>query len=207
MSRAAVLLALAILAFSPHALQAQRMSAGAGVGIGSNTWRADLHGQLAVPVASRLQLAAGLRLTRYGGTARNFERQGPADGELPAELTLDPDVWGLNLMVGLEARVLGPLSAGANLDVLGFAAGSSSTQGGIDIRPARFSMFRYGNADRGSLNSEFYLAAQLSPRFAIRGGLSHFVVGYEAEQEDHERRYLRFDDAVFVALRWRPGAR
>lgn len=205
MKLAALMLLLVACAIPARMLHAQQLSAGAGLGVGSDIWRGDIHGQLELPMSRRLHLAAGLRLTRYGGSARAFSRQGSADGSFPASLTLDPNVWGLNLMVAIEARVLGPISAGANLDVVGIAGGPARSQGNISIRPARFSMFRYGNADRGSLNSEFYLAARVTQRLGIRGGLSHFVVGYEAEQEDGVRRYLRFADAVFVAVRWQPG--
>jgi hypothetical protein len=206
MPRSAVLLLSVLYVCTFRVLQAQEVSAGAGIGYGRDAWRLDIHSQLEVPVGTRLRLAVGARLTQYGGSKRSMKRQGLADGDFPESLTLDPDVWGLNLMLAVEARVTGPISAGANLDVVGVAGGRDYTRDNIVITPTRFSMFRYGNADRGSLNSEFYLAAHITQRLTVRGGLSHFVVGYKAVQEDQVRRYLRFDDAVFVAGRWRLGA-
>lgn len=206
MNRAASILLLIASALPAPLLTAQQISAGTGVGVGGDAWRADIHGQLAIPLGNRLHVAAGLRLTHYGGSTRELRRQGPVDDALPASLTIDPNIWGLNLMVAGEVRVLGPISAGANLDLFGVAGGPARSHDTIEIHPAPFSMFRYGNADRGSLNSEFFLVARMSERFGLRAGLSHYVVGYDAEQGGAMQRYLRFDDAIFLAVRWRPGA-
>jgi hypothetical protein len=183
-------------------LKAQHTAFGGSVGLGSEAWRADLHLQADWSFGSRLSVGGGLRFTRYGGKSREFGNQNTATDNLPDTLTLDPEVWGINVMVAAELRVTAMLSAGANLDLVGVAWGPDRTSGSATIKPARGSMFRYGNADRGSLNSEFFLAARLAPRLTVRGGLSHYVVGYAAEAGAETGRYLRFEDAVFVALRW-----
>jgi hypothetical protein len=181
---------------------AQRVDAGASVGIGTDSWRADAHLQAARSFGPRLSVGGGLRLTRYGGESREFRNQdAPTDG-LPGSLVLDPEVWGLNVMVAAELRLTTLLSAGANLDLVGVAWGPERRNASASVTPARGSMFRYGNADRGSLNSEFFLVARIRPRLALRGGLSHYVVGYAATAGAESGRYLRFDNAVFVALRW-----
>ena len=91
----------------------------------------------------------------------------------------------------------------ADIDLAGYAAGSSRRVGSVSLEPAPWSLFRYGDNDRGSLNSEFYLRVAAARRLTIRGGASHYVTGYRVSSGS-KARYLRFDTVPFVALRWRP---
>lgn len=175
------------------------------VGVGQDGWRvAVAHSRLRPSWPFRLLEVGGLlRATAYGGAPAEFTLRG-GDGALPSQLTLDPNIYAL--MAGIVAEVpLGwHLRVGMNLDLVGVAAGPSRTAGTLDASPATLSLFRYGNADRGSLNSEFYIASVVSRRFEVRGGLSHYATGYSVEgAAGTSGAYQRFDDAFFVAVRVR----
>lgn len=156
---------------------------------------------------SALQLSAGARLTWYGGDTVDFALRGTPGGCVPGVIDcvppvvdLAPAVLGVNLFGEVRVRATRRVTFGANLDLVGVAFGPE--RGGR--RPARGSLFLYGNRDRGSLNSEFFGAVTVSERVSLRAGLSHYVVGYEQTGDGGGRsRYQRFFDAGFVAVRLR----
>lgn len=191
---------LCLLSISASALAAQRPALDLSGGFTGRPWRASL----AVPVTTRvgpLELGGGTRLTRYGGEAGRYRTQdGPAG--LASRIMIRPHIWSLNLFVLGELRLAGPVGLGANLDVAGVTAGPSRRVGSSTLAPARWALFRYGDSDRGSLTSEFYLRIEPGGRLGIRGGMSHYVTGYRVQRGG--ARYLRFDTVPFLALRWRP---
>ena len=142
-------------------------------------------------------------MSYYEGESASFRNQGAISPTLPDQLPIDPAVWGLNVMVSAQARVLGPLAVGANIDLVGVAGGAQRPQGTVTLEPARGSLLLYGDRDRGSLNSEFYVAVPVGQRIEVRGGMSHYVVGYHAQDGATSTRYLRFDTVPFVGVRWR----
>ncbi len=182
---------------------AQGIDLDASVGLNSAAWRAAVSSQWHYHVGSRLTVGTGLRLTRYGGEVASFRNVGTTTTDLPDRLPIDPVICGINVVVSAEARVVGSLTAGANLDLIGVAAGPSRNVGAAAVKPARGSLFQYGNSDRGSLNSEFFGAVALGPRVELRGGMSHYVVGYTATAGASATRYLRFEDTWFLAVRLR----
>jgi hypothetical protein len=91
-------------------------------------------------------------------------------------------------MVSAEARLAGPLAAGANIDLAGIAGGPSRPGGAARLEPARGSLLLYGDNDRGSLNSEFYLGVALGRGLQVWGGASHYVVGYAASAASAQTR-------------------
>ncbi len=190
------------LAVTP--VQGQRLDLDGSFGYGSDAWRASLSSQWRLSVGSRLALGAGARLTYYAGEAGEYRNQGATAIALPATLEIDPSVWGLNLMVSGQVRLIRRLIAGANIDVAGIAGGPDRSAGGASLEPAPWSLLLYGDDDRGSLNSEFFLGYDLDDRFQLRGGVSHYVVGYRASDGTTDTRYLRFDTVPFLALRWVP---
>lgn len=159
----------------------------------------------AAGAGSMLQVALGGRLTWYTGDTVDFALRGDPGGCvpgvidcIPASLPLAPAVLGINIFAELTVRPVRRIAVGANLDLAGIAAGPDREQG----RPARWSLFLYGNRDRGSLTSEFFASVRMSDRVLVRGGLSHFVVGYQRETDAGESaRYQRFFDAAFLAVR------
>ena len=187
----------------PLHASAQRLDLDVSAGFGGGAVRAAASGQWRFGVGSRLTVGTGLRLTHYAGESATYRNQGATTTALPDRLTIDPAVWGLNLMVSAQARLAGPIAVGTNLDLVGIAGGPTRQVGAVTVEPARGSLFRYGDNDRGSLNSEFFLAVSVSPRLELRGGMSHYVVGYTANAGASTTRYLRFDTVPFVGVRWR----
>ncbi|MBC8084832.1 MAG: hypothetical protein H7Z21_16665, partial [Hymenobacter sp.] len=53
--------------------------------------------------------------------------------------------------------------------------------------PTRGNLLLGGSRDRGSLNSEFYLAAALPRGLGLRAGWSHIVTGYETDASTYHR--------------------
>lgn len=198
--RRSLLLVLTLLAPIPAA-RAQRVAVDLSIGHSGE------HDRTAVSFLAQLpgglfHLAAGLRGTRYRGDPVGFPRR-DGDPEGPAGETVIPvDAWSANLMVEAGIALLPLVTLGFNLDLAGIAWGSTATiAGGVEASPASPSSFRYGNADRGSLNSEVFLAAGLGRLVRVRGGLSHYVVGYDVTGPGGTSRTNRFFNALFVAVR------
>ncbi len=171
-------------------------------GAGSDAWRVALSLPWRLPVGQRLVLGAGPRLTYYAGSPARYRNRGEVTAGLPSRVTVDPAVLGLNLMVLGELKLVRSVAVGANIDLAGVAIGPSRSVGGAEFAPAHGSLLLYGNADRGSLNSEFYLAVKPAPAWTIRGGFSHYVTGYRGKAGAESARYLRFDSVGFLALAW-----
>ena len=182
---------------------AQRIDLDASVGFSGGAWRAAVSSQWRRDIGSRLTLGTGVRLTHYDGEAASYRNQGAMTTALPDRLLIDPAVWGLNVMVSAQARLVGSLAAGANLDLVGVAGGPTRQLGAAAVKPAHGSLFRYGDNDRGSLNSEFFLAVSVGRRLELRGGMSHYVAGYTAAAGTSATRYLRFETVPFLGVRWR----
>jgi len=187
----------------PLQASAQLLDLDVSAGFGGGAVRAAASGQWRRDIGSRLTLGTGLRLTHYDGEAASYRNQGATTTALPDRLPIDPAVWGLNVMVSAQARLAGSFAAGANIDLVGVAWGPTRQLGAAALEPAGGSLFRYGDNDRGSLNSEFFLAVRVGPRLELRGGMSHYVVGYTATTGTSATRYLRFDTVPFLGVRWR----
>jgi len=153
-------------------------------------------------VIDGVRLGAGLRLSHFGGRAASYRAVGDTTLALPDRLQLKPDVSALNLLVSGEVRLFGPLSAGANLDVIGISFGPRREVAGTSAQVANLAAFLVGERDRGALDSEFYLALRLPLSLQVRAGLNHFVTGYDVSADAGDGRYQRFASVAFVALRW-----
>lgn len=194
--------ALAVLLVSPSMARAQGWSADLSVGSAGDAWRAAVAVPWHLPVGQRLVLGIGPRVSYYAGSPARYRNRGRTSTALPSRVSIDPSLAGLNLMVLAEVKLVPRVRVGANLDLLGVAAGPSRNDGAVELTPARGSLFLYGNADRGSLNSEFYLGVSPAPGLTIRGGFSHYVTGYRGEAGGSTTRYLRFDSVPFLAVGW-----
>ena len=75
------------------------------------------------------------------------------------------------------------------------------------MKPQAAAYFLYGSADRGALNSEFFLSGRVAPRLWVRVGISHYVTSYAATEaagpDGPASRYQRFETVPFAALRLR----
>src|SRR5260370_30031394 len=56
-------------------------------------------------------------------------------------------------------------------------------QGSYTATPSSFNLLQGGKPDRGTLNSEFYVAYWFGPRAGVRAGASHEVAEYTRSEE------------------------
>lgn len=96
---------------------------------------------------------------------------------------MKPRLVALNAALHLRARVVGRFRVGFTIDLVGLTLGSGKSYGHGQLigtlRPTRVNLLLGGEKDRGSLNSEFYVSADLTPHLSVRAGLSHVVNAYE----------------------------
>ena len=149
----------------------------------------------------RCQAGLGVRVSHFFAGSYVLDRQtGPDDFlvEVPA-----PRLTALNAAFHVRARVAGPVRLGFNLDVAGVTVGPGRTRdaGGPSpanaaLRPVAANLLLGGSRDRGSLNSEAYVAVALPHGLRLRAGLSHVVTAYESDAG----RYRRFRNLAALGL-------
>ncbi len=153
-------------------------------------------------------LGVGARLSAYAGAPIGYTNRGTIQGNLTSTLTIDPAVYALNGGVFGELNLIRSVAVGANLDIVGLATGPTRTIGSLTAKPQVGSYFRYGSADHGALNSEFFLLVQVAKAVQLRAGMSHYVTNYSVEPSGAasaaSTRYQKFQTVPFVAVRWRP---
>lgn len=202
--RLANTITLGLLLTVPALAYGQRVALDGSAGRSGSSWRVSGSALWELRVGSRIQLGAGPRVTRFGGDAKSYRTHDRLSAGLASRIRLAPEVWSLNLFVSAELQLLGPVMAGANLDLAGVATGPGRTASGVRLAPAHGSLFLYGDSDRGSLNSEYYVGVRAGRRLHVRVGASHYVTGYRVTSAGPHPRYLRFDTVPFIAVRWTP---
>ncbi len=197
-------LCLALLG-APSAAQQPWIALDASVGGTGSAQRAAVSAWYPVlRLTSRLHVGLAGRVSAYGGDPADYTNRGPVQAGLPASVTVDPAVVALNAAVFGELGLIHRIALGANLDLLGIATGPTRTVGSLVEKPQRFSYFRYGSADHGALNSEFFLSFRATARVRLRAGVSHYVTNYTvvdtAIGAAPESRYQRFETVPFLAV-------
>lgn len=156
-----------------------------------------------VHLGGRVHAGVLARVSVYGGDPIGYLNRGTVQGGLASSLTIDPAVYALNGAVFGEFGLINTLGLGANLDLVGIAAGPTRRAGSLTQKPQAFSYFRYGSADHGALNSEFFVWLRVAPRVRVRAGLSHYVTDYTvtdaAAAGAPSSRYQKFQTVPFVA--------
>ena len=135
----------------------------------------------------RFQVGAGLRASHFFTDGYDLDRQtGPGEATIGV---LSPRIYSLNAAFHLRARVAGPVRLGFNLDAAGrsFGPERSTTAASGLVQPTRGNLLLGGSRDRGSLNSEFYLAMGLPRGLNLRVGWSHLVTGHERDATTYHR--------------------
>ena len=202
------LLTLVVTASLATPLEAQPPAPAFDASLGANgaAWQAAISAwQPVLRVTSRVRVGAGLRLSAFGGGPSGYANRGTVQGGLAPIVSIDPSVYALNAAVFVEVHLARGLALGANLDLVGMAGGPERVSGTLTAKPQAFSNFRYGSADHGALNSEFFAALAVTPRVRIRAGVSHYVVDYvvtdAAATGAPSRRYQAFESVPFIAVR------
>lgn len=193
-----------------------RLDGAIGVGSSRHTLALSLTHQFGVLSQRRLRLGYGLRYSHLGGERLGFRTsdRGQLGGGPVDRVDLEPNIHALNAEIHIGYRIGNRVEAGFNIDLLGVGFGpdrtfDQSSSGGSSVTgsPSSFNLLRLGRRDRGSLDSEFYLALAVSPRLVLRGGLSHYVAEYETDQplSGGSDRVRSVGNLVFAALtyRWR----
>ena len=167
-------------------------------------------------VFGRLKLGYGARATLVTGGVE----LAPVKHDGPDRVTIDgARLAMINADIHASAKIAPRLEGGFNLDVAGFSFGahenasfrrsSSDPARTVGASPGGGNLFLFGSNDRGSLNSEFYLAWQFSPSWSVRGGLAHLLTEYVIADDlgGATRRYRKFSNLAFAAVRWTPKNR
>lgn len=127
----------------------------------------------------------------------------------------DPQAYSLNAQFLIRFRAVAGLELGFDIDLVGFAFGPSRTgsyaatdpqfAGAQPASVSGFNLLLGGKADRGQLDSEFYLAWWFTEKWAVRAGLSHFASGYttDAKLDNGADRYRASQNLGFLAVSWR----
>jgi hypothetical protein len=201
----AALIGLALLFPGTLLGQGPRMSWDASIGLNGDAGRFSLAAFRHLPVVpDRWSIGVGIRASAYAGAVADFRNRGTVSGMLTEHVPIDPAVYGINAAVATDLRVAGPVHLEFNLDVAGLAAGPTRHAGALEAEPATGSLFLYESRDRGSLNSELAVSLNVSPRFRLRAGSSHYVLGYTVTDRSagtaFRSRYQRFFTVPFLAV-------
>lgn len=198
----------AVVLAAPLTAQRRTLALDASAGAKSGAERGAVSGWYPiVQRAGHWSLGLGVRLSAYTGAPIGYTNRGTIQGNLAASLTIDPAVYALNGAVFGEVNLARSVAVGANLDIVGISTGPARTIGSLTATPEAGSYFRYGAADHGALNSEFFLSVKVAGAVRLRGGLSHYVTNYVVTSPGTAgagtARYQRFQTVPFVAVRLR----
>jgi len=175
-----------------HPTHVLRLEGGAAGWASAITGALSVSHQIGLFRANRLRLGYGLRysvLARTDVAAFTVAEASLIQQGIREPVLIDRSLHhSLNLAFYTSYRVLSALDAGFNIDVIGVGFGpgrignSQSSdpryQGSYPATVSHFDLLRGGKPDRGTLNSEFYVAWWLRPRAALRAGASHEVAEY-----------------------------
>lgn len=199
-------LCLGIVALAaPVAAQVRPVSLDASVGAKRGARRAAVSVWYPVlRLGNRLHLGLGVRVSAYAGDPTGYTNRGAVQAGLAPSVTIDPAIYALDGAVFADLYVINAVAAGANLDLVGVATGPTRPAGSLAAKPQVFSYFRYGSADHGALNSEFFLSLRVAPRLRMRAGVSHYVTNYTvtdtAAAAASSSRYQSFQTVPFIAV-------
>jgi hypothetical protein len=106
---------------------------------------------------------------------------------------LSPQVNSLNLFINLRYRISSKISAGFNIDALGFSFGTrktgtyiNRTEGKIVSehgRPTIFNVLLISDNDRGTLSSELYLTYSINERWSAKLAANFLFTEYTTEAQ------------------------
>lgn len=167
----------------------------------------------------RVSAGLGARLSTFTGAGHHRYTTAPKglrDAGRIRELRVhEPLVTSLNLQLVATIRLLPRVEAGLDLDLAGvsFGPGRRALSGSPDprfggvqeVEPSRLNAFLWAARDRGSLDSEFFLAWWATDRVVVRAGVSHHVTEYRTDRalDDGNRRFRLSRSLGFLAVGWR----
>jgi hypothetical protein len=157
--------------------------------------------------SEKLELGFGLRWTSYTGSKKEFYTaparlarsstvpfigvfSGHEDQNVDTLTVESPFTNSLNLSVNGGYRFGKKWRAGANIDLIGFTFGNTSSatlvsNGKVltesDVKPGSFNLLLTGDLDYGALNSEFFVEYSITPRWHIKAVYQFFFTEYNTK--------------------------
>ena len=107
-----------------------------------------------------------------------------------------------NLLLLVHCHLGRQIMVGANIDLLGVAAGTASAGAGTPAASPKIGSFNLmlgPHKDIGTLNSEFYVGYAWSPKLGFRAGWSHYFI----QLKNGQAAYNAYLNLAFVAAEWR----
>jgi|GEM_PF-4184980 len=169
----------------------------------------------------RVKIGFGVRVNMANTWAKDFRTPfyNRPDQNTFDTLRMDQQTtFFVNLTFLAEISLFKWMDAGLCEDIVGVSFGErgegslygeSVPFGGIrqSTHPALFNAFLFGQNDRGSLNSQFYLRFWPTNDFFIKGGfgISHITQSTDADVSANGREFRAADYLGFISLGWTPG--
>lgn len=106
-------------------------------------------------------------------------------------LVKSPQVNALNLSVNLGYHINTKISAGFNIDLIGFSLGGKRKGNYINGfygkmgrgKPTFFNLLLVSDNDKGTLDSEFYVKYAMNERWSLKGGAQFLFTEYTTDEE------------------------
>lgn len=154
----------------------------------------------------KFAIGIGGRLTSTFGTNNQFFTAGPANltrgtsvpfvimfskqkiQNIDTLTVSSPSTTALNFTINLSYNLSSKLTAGFNIDAIGFTFGKKSsgvlvTNGNAQIesvaKPSSFNLLLTSDNDLGTLNSEFFVKYKLNNRWGVRAVFQHLFTEYK----------------------------
>lgn len=175
-----------------------------------------------VTKSQKLKLGYGLRYTLMSGKELNFTTapaKKAADNKTVDTLFMfETFSMSFNVLLSIEYQFSKKLSAGFNIDALGFGFGpscknefiSSANNGNYptktNARPTSANVLLVGNNDIGQLKSEFYLNYQINQKFGMRLGYDFTFTEYTTSETlvDNNDRFRYKASMLFLGMTFNP---
>lgn len=194
------------------------MSLGLGSKIftGSVAW----HKMFNIAWKKRIRLGAGLRANMANVTKRMYVTafpNRPDAGTYDSLFLDDHTIYSINLTFHADVSLAQWIDVGLNLDVVGVSFGETtdasyrsatflpaiSTE---QTKPELLNVFAFGNNNRGTSNTQFYLRFWPGENFFVKAGYSlyHITENTENTLNFSNNRFVTSSHMGFVSLGWTP---
>jgi len=162
-----------------------------------NTWRFGSKQKLGIGLGGRFTsyfaanqyyTTAPAKLTS-GNTSPTIIFQDNIQANIDTFLIKSPQVNSVNLSINIDYRLSKKITAGFNIDAIGFSFGGSRTGNYINgasgkmlnATPTPFNILLISDNDKGSLNSEFYIRYFLNEKWGLKVGAQFLFTEYTTE--------------------------
>jgi hypothetical protein len=124
-----------------------------------------------------------------GSTSPTIIFQDNIQSNIDTFLIKSPQVNSINLSIHIDYQLSKKITAGFNIDAIGFSFGGSRTGNYINgasgkmlsATPTPFNILLISDNDKGSLNSEFYFRYFLNDKWGLKAGAQFLFTEYTTE--------------------------